>query len=647
MKTKLLVFLFVSATLQAQTVPFDLFCVSDVVKVFEDGCKLPPSTKNIDIFGIRGETLSAQAVIHAGSDLGAVHVLPVALVNRESQSSIPPGQISYNFVRSVPMKVNTDISRGESLIRKAPALFPDYLSDDRSITIPKDRYQAFWLTINIPKDAARGMYAGTITIETDKGSKSVDIQLTVYPLTMPSKSHLYTTNWYQMNKKYHDFQNPFDEKFFKLIEVYAKNMASHRQNVFRVELNSISAQHDRDKNLRFDFTNFDRWVSIFEKTGAMSRIETGFIAEFETGDWEDTKIVLKEHDVLDEATGKTIKMKGDAFLPQFLPAFEKHLNEKGWLEKTVFHISDEPCNHNVLSWREASDFVHTYAPSLRRIDAIEGTYFDDRLEVWVPKLDELTNWWEIYKKRQAEGNELWYYMAMSTTTYPNRFIDSPLIETRLLHWLNYRFGITGYLHWGYNQWASDDPYTQLGLTQHGIGSDCLVYPKKDGIVNSIRLEQERNSLSDYEYFWLLEQEMAKLKKEMGPTAFWMKPEHRGVELASKVMRTTTEFTRDPDVLYKAKREVLNEISDVRKSPMLYVQTNPPANSKIIFGQILLEINGWTESGTEISINDKPVKITADGQFRNVISLDPNRKTLKVTAKKGDVTRTVVREFEVD
>jgi hypothetical protein len=646
MKTKLLALLFLSASLQAQTVPFELFCVSDMVKVFEDGYKLPAKGKSIDIFGIRGETISAQAVVLAGADLGAVRVLPVTLVDQTTHASIPSGQVHYNFVRSVPMKENTDIARGESLLRKAPALFPDYLSEERSIAIPKDRYQSIWFTIDIPRDAVPGTYAGVVKVESDKGSKAVELQVRVFPLTMPAKSNLFTTNWYQMNKKYHDFQKPYDEKFFKLIEVYAKNMASHRQNVFRVELNSISAQLDRDKKLRFDFTNFDRWVAIFEKTGGMSRIETGFIAEFEKGDWEDTKIVLKEHDVLDASTGKIITMKGEAFLPEFLPVFEKHLRDKGWLGMTLFHISDEPCNHNVLSWREASDFVHTYAPSLRRIDAIEGTYFDDRLEVWVPKLDELTNWWEIYKKRQAEGNELWYYMAMSTTTYPNRFIDSPLIETRLLHWLNYRFGITGYLHWGYNQWASDDPYTLLGQTQHGIGSDCLVYPKKDGIVNSIRLEQERNSLSDYEYFWLLEQEMIKLKKEMGPTAFWMKPEQRGQEIASKVMRATTEFSRDPEVLYSAKREVRDEILNLRKSPMVYVQTNPMANSKIVFGQILLEINGWTESGTEISINDKPVKIGADGQFRNVISLDPNRTTLKVTAKKGSATRTIVREFDV-
>jgi hypothetical protein len=342
MKTTLFTLLLLSSTLFAQTPPFELFCVSDLVKVFEDGYKLPERTNAIDIFGIRGEVLSAQMVIHAQADLRDVQVIVGSLSSTELRATIPLKNISYNFVRSIPLKVNTDIARGESLLRKAPASFPDYLSDERSTSLKKDQYQSIWLTIQIPKDALPGSYSGNIKVLTEQGSQSADIRLSVYPLTMPEKSNLYTTNWYQMNNKYHDFQKPFDEKFFKLIEVYAKNMAAHRQNVMRAELNAISATSDNNKNLRFDFSNYDRWVGIFEQTGGMSRIETGFIAHFETGDWEDTKIVLKDFDVKDEATGKVIQMKGESYLPQFLPAFEKHLKEKGWLEKTMFHISDEP-----------------------------------------------------------------------------------------------------------------------------------------------------------------------------------------------------------------------------------------------------------------------------------------------------------------
>ena len=30
---------------------------------------------------------------------------------------------------------------------------------------------------------------------------------------------------------------------------------------------------------------------------------------------------------------------------------------------------------------------------------------------------------------------------------------SPLLPTRLSHWLNYRYDTTGFLHWGLNYWA--------------------------------------------------------------------------------------------------------------------------------------------------------------------------------------------------
>lgn len=80
---------------------------------------------------------------------------------------------------------------------------------------------------------------------------------------------------------------------------------------------------------------------------------------------------LESYDVKREADGQVKRLSGEEFLPQFLPAFVAHLREKGWLEKTFFHICDEPANHNVLAWREAAEFVRRCAPELRRIDAIE------------------------------------------------------------------------------------------------------------------------------------------------------------------------------------------------------------------------------------------------------------------------------------
>ena len=52
--------------------PFELFAVSDLVRVFEDGYNLPQARKVIDIFGIRNEYICAQCVIKANQHLRRV-----------------------------------------------------------------------------------------------------------------------------------------------------------------------------------------------------------------------------------------------------------------------------------------------------------------------------------------------------------------------------------------------------------------------------------------------------------------------------------------------------------------------------------------------------------------------------------------------
>ena len=78
---------------------------------------------------------------------------------------------------------------------------------------------------------------------------------------------------------------------------------------------------------------------------------------------------------------------------------------------------------------------------------------------------------------------MWFYLC-SVEEYANRFIEQPLIKTRLLHWINFTYGITGYLHWGYNQWIGQpgDPYHPASRwpTYLPARDPWIVYPGSDG-----------------------------------------------------------------------------------------------------------------------------------------------------------------------
>ena len=346
------------------------------------------------------------------------------------------------------------------------------------MTVEAGRYQSVYLTIRIPSDARAGVYEGSVTFHADQGDRALPLVLTVHPLTLPAERHLMVTEWFATNKftQFHGIPSTDSDAFYEMLSRYARNMADHRQNVFRIPLDLVRTTQRSDGTLTFDFSKFDRWAEVFWNAGRMDLLETGFVARFRDDGWSSKEIVLRDFPVRDEAKGSSITIPGREFLPKLLPALEQHLRERGWLEKTVFHIADEPSNHNIMSWREASDFVHRHGPNLRRVDAIETPHCLDRLEIWVPKLDHYATWQDAFTDARNQGYEMWFYTVgiFQGGSFPNKTVDVPLIQSRTLHWLNYRFGLKGYLHWGFNAWT-DDPFEAPG--QHR-GDGWHVYPKK-------------------------------------------------------------------------------------------------------------------------------------------------------------------------
>ena len=627
-----------------QAAPFECFAVSDLVRVFEDGYNCPEPQDSIEIFGIRNEYVSAQCVIKANQDLQNVTVSLSTLKNTTSPASIPADAITWNFVGSIPIEENTPKYRKTDLIRDAPAQFPDFLAEDSEVSVKKGKYKAVYLTIKIPRNAEAGDYKGKVIVKADEADMSLPLHLKVYPLTLPDQRHLMVTEWYSTGnfKKFHGIDSSDSQRFYDMLGVYAGNMAEHRQNVFRVSLGLITSKQAADGSLKFDFSRFDKWADTFWKTGCMDLLETGFVARFGEGGWSSNEILLRDFRAQVEPTGKRITLAGKEFLPQFLPALENHLREKGWLEKTVFHIADEPSNHNIIGWRDASQFVHKYAPSLRRMDAIETTHCFDRLEIWVPKLDHLATCYDAFKRAQNQGYELWFYTVgiFQKGSYPNKTVDVPLIESRILHWLNYRFGLKGYLHWGFNSWT-DDPFTAPGKHR---GDGWHVYPKKDGLINSLRWEQMRNGIQDYEYLWMLEDKISKIKAGHGKSLSIIEPSRRGVEIASQVVKSMDIYDKNPGTLYEVKKQIIKELLDLDTAPKIIVQTNPMEHSTVA-NDCAIDVFGWAQPGTKVIVNGRTLPLSDDGLFMENVSLS-REHTIVVDTEHKKGKKRIVRSFKV-
>jgi len=652
----LIPFLLHTAHSQLSAQPFELMAVSDLVRIFEDGYNLPPGKDTLKLFGIRGEVISGQGIIRTRKNLTNVTLKTGELNDFSKGIPLPSGIVQLNFVGSVPIMKNTPNQPDRVLIRKTPARFPDFLMPEMEIDVPGKTIKAFWISISIPEECLAGDYESLIRVKCDQGERSLPLQLKVYPFNLPKERHLKVTEWYTTDhfKKFHDIDEKYSEKWFNMLRRYADNMVQHRQNVFQVPMSSIGISQSGDGTFLFDFTRFDQIAQVFWDTGKMDFLETGELARFGDKGWSDTEIHLRSFELTDLKSGQKITLPGDGVIPHLLPAFENHLKEKGWLSKALFHIKDEPSLHNAIAWAEMSRYMHRYAPDLRRIDAIETSYIldEDILEIAVPKLDAFRSWHPSFEEWADRGNELWFYTVgiYQGSLLPNKTIDVPLIDARLLHWLNYRFDATGYLHWGWNQWYTSDPFIEIG--EH-VGDGWHVYPSKDGVINSLRWEQMRNGIQDYEYFVMLEDKIGHLKDSLGASFDWIDPKQRGKEIAAQVVPDLKEHTHDPDLLYKAKREVLKELFLLEASPKTYVQTDPWVNSEIT-NHSSVAVYGWAEPGSRVDINGTEIPVDERGLFLEQFGgdfIDPTKIPLgyqiRIRVVKGIDSKEIIRPFRVE
>jgi hypothetical protein len=570
-----IIIIWVNPTPTTYNSPFVLWSVSPLEKIFPDTPVAEAARLQVEMSCARNEYEPGQFAIYAKSDLTNVTIQLKELTHESNNYAIPTDNLQWNFVGFVPIQCNTPDAPKDGLVRQAPGLFPDPLLEERKMDIAAGKTQPVWLTVFVPKDAPAGDYTGKVIVSTKKGKKELPIKLHVYSFTLPDERHLFISHWlWGLSVAEYYKVIPWSEEHWKILERYAKNMAMHRRNVAYTSIWLIKIYSEQNKRLTYDFSIFDRWVKLFEKVGAADRIEISPPAHTYQWDWRSKKVVWWDMEAIDRKTGNTINLIPERNWPRLLTQLEEHLKQKGWLKKSFIHVSDEPSVRNVQSWKQFSRAIKRAAPGLKHIDATETTGLDGHLNVWVIKPNNFIENYNYYTAVQKKkGNELWFYTCINPKgEYPNRFIDYPLIKVRLMHWFNWRYKLSGYLHYGFNRWTKN-PFAD---TEEGApaGDRFIIYPGKDGPINSIRWEMSRESIEDYEYLWLLANSKSNVQSKSNPmsendcptqppTPFG-KGNPSSDELCRMLVKSFTNYTTDPAELYRVRDLIAAEI--MKKNP---------------------------------------------------------------------------------
>lgn len=616
--------------------PPTLWAVDPHVKVFRDAT--PPETSGrVVMRAARNEYEPGQFIVYSATALPQVRIECSGLQHVNGTSSIGLENLVWNFVGFVPIKTNTKESEA-TWVRRAPCEIPDPLLESRTMDLPAATAQPVWLTVYVPEDAAPGLYRGEAAAVAGDARAVIPIEFTVDPFVLPDERHLLVTNWFSGEKIAAAHKTElWSEAFWTVLERYARNMAAHRQNVVETPCQLIEATRADDGSLVFDYARFDRFVELFQRAGVAERIELTAVAWTRKG-WGSE--VVPGVAVSDKETGERLSLNAKTGLQFFLADLERHLDQRGWLAKAMIHICDEPAVYNLATWRSASQLVHEAAPRLRRIEAIETIDFSGDLEVWVPKLNQFDRWRQAYDARRGDG-EFWYYICCDPygNVYPNRFLDYPLSRIRILHWINFSEQLTGYLHWGLTSWG-EDPF---GVPREGLppGDTHVIYPGKDGPLNSIRWEIERDSIEDFEYLRLLSDKTAELKNRLGPSANWLAPRRRAEELCRRVVPAISNCEKEPERISAVRQAIAEEIVALDEAPLCLVQTEPPEGTMLVNGPVFVEVYGVVEPGATVKVDGQAVSVLPDHTFACRSS-----QNVRVEIERDGKKKTIVRAFSV-
>jgi len=589
--------------------------------VFKDTRMPAGDVGTVTVSAARGQTVGAQIVIRAGTVPARVSRFRCdGLREEDGKGTIGPGAFRAAFIEYYRVNKNSTATPPEELTRVAPADFPDAFSEAASVVVPPNTNQPIWVQFRVPASARPGTYHGMITALVDEDELQVPVTLTVYDFAMPSSTRLLVTIWTNTDSLAKHQNVAFgSEAWWALLGRVADMMRDHHQNVILTPWSLIAAERGPDGKPLLDFGKFDRWVQTFLSRG-FKRIEIGHVGGREHGQWEDKTFVAYDMPCENKQTGKTDKLT----IEEWLPLLQAHLKEKGWLDRAMIHVADEPIEVNLDSWKDLSKRVRKAAPGLPRIDAVHVPDLGGALEVWVPQLNYLEQWMPRFKQAQKGGAELWYYTAwVPQGRYPNRLMDYALIKTRMLHWLNYTSGTTGYLHWGWNFW--DVPFDQFAP-----GDNFIVWPGTSAPRSSLRYEAMREGIEDYEYLCILEDAARSASRRIGAEGF---DAREFVEAYARALAPSfQDYSRNPAVLYAARDAVARSIETLKgKLPVA-------ALARKVGGDV--EVHGLVPPGAIVSAGDAQTATGRDGKFSLAVSAPKGPIELTVELEGAEVTLTV-------
>lgn len=530
--------------------------VSSLQRVFLDGrCDL--TEHNCDSV-LKGERYSYQIAYKSSEKFFAEIVIDSPL----SQF------ITVRSVGNVPSELPVYESDCEFCERNEPGLFPDVLFpiENNRVLIKRQNYYALWITVDLPKDTDAGDYEIKIKLKKDGETISENIfGLHVINAVLPEQKLIYT-QWFHSDSIANYYKIPvFCEKFWALVESFIKAAVHTGVNMLltpvftppldteiggeRLTVQLVDVKLENGK-YSFGFDRFIRWVRLAQKCGIkyfeISHLFSQWGAKYTP------KIVAEVNGRQERIFGwetSADSIEYAEFLSAFIPQLIKIIRSLGIEKSTFFHISDEPNEDQIESYSMAKRTVAPLLEDFPIIDALSDYSFYESgiINNPIPCTNDIESFIE-----KGFPHPWTYYCCGQGGKLSNRFFGMPLSTTRIIGFQLFKYGIEGFLQWGFNFYNSQyslrsiDPFAVTDAdSAFPSGDSFTVYPGKSGAIESVRSEVFFQALQDMRALTLLcdrigkKRTIAAVEADFGIITFFDYP--RGTEKMLNLRKSVNNY----------------------------------------------------------------------------------------------------------
>ncbi|MBQ9753941.1 MAG: DUF4091 domain-containing protein [Lentisphaeria bacterium] len=497
--------------------------------------KLPLSIKQGKI--LQGERFNFQLLFYSGD-----------MHNRKSRVELIsnfPGTFSVREVGYTPVTFTGYEPCDKDVLSDMAGIYPDRLMPlkEECTRVVIRQTKTLWISVDAPLDAPPGEYSVKLrfTVHPDDADGEAaakepiqyfttpEFKLQLLPFALPEQ-RLKVTQWFHPDSLSSCYKVPmWSEKHWLLVENCFRDMSAHGTNMILVPVLSlilnVAEGHRREiaqlvtirrtekREYGFDFSRVERYIKLALECGfqylEISHLFSQWGAAY-------APPVIVDGELLFDGMTPGDDPEYRKLLGTLLKELKVLLQKLGVADRTVFHCSDEPPADKIGQYREAMEFLKKHLEGFQIIDALNNAdiFSDSGVDTPVPLISQL----KFFKNIKLR--EKWcYYCCAPAHKMPNRFIHFPSSRNRIFGTLLWKYGMEGFLHWGYNFYFEAlsrfavDPFADPGSDRfYPPGDAFLVYPGADGTPeDSIRHEVFAEALQDFRLLDLLSASLGRKK----------------------------------------------------------------------------------------------------------------------------------------